>query len=184
MVVSLNLLNETVAGDERAATLRPGLVSFCFFLLALTLAAVLYECYLLYGLREEKKAAYAGLASINEGLDAINVRLADADTRLKGVGEVLDFMLGDVRAAEVLSVLTVCAADDTAIERMEVAADGMKLFGKAKNERGISELYRALVSSNTFSYVSKPRSVPEPGYGFSFTFQCKMAAVSGAGSDD
>lgn len=185
MVVSLNLLNKTDDGDKNAVTRRPGLVGFCFFLLAVMLAATLYECYLLHSLREKKKAAYAELASINAGLDAMNARLGNAETRLKGVGEVLDFMLGDVRAEEILLALKVCAAEDTAIERMDVASDGMTLFGKAKNERGISELYNALVSSNIFSSVSKPQSAPEPGYGFSFTFRCKMPAVSGAdGADD
>lgn len=184
MVVSLNLLGERAASGENAARKKPGWLGFCLLLLAITVAAVLYECYLLYSLREQKNAAYAELASVNAGLSALEGRLGGADARLKGVGEVLDFMLGDVRAEEILSVLAVCAAEDTAIERMEVAADGMTLFGKAKNERGVSELYRALVSSNLFSSVSKPRAVPEPGFGFSFAFRCETAGLSGPGMSD
>lgn len=184
MVVSLNLLGKTAAGDENTASRKPGLVSFCFFLLAITIAAVLYECYLLYSLREGKKAAYAELASVNAGISAMNDRLGSADMRLKGVGEMLDFMLGDVRAEEILSVLAVCAAEDTAIERMEVASGDVTLFGKAKNESGVSEFYRALVSSNIFSSVSKPRVTPEPGFGFSFTFRCGMAGLSGDAADE
>lgn len=184
MAVNLNLLNGTAADEENSGAHRPGLAGFCLFLLAITAAAVLYEYSLLNSLYEKKNAAYAELTSVNAGISAMNGRQGSAETRLEGVGEVLDFMLGDVRAGEILSVLTACAVEDAAIERLELASDGMALFGTAKNERGISELYKALVSSNIFSSVSKPRVVPESGSGLSFTFKCKTAGIPGAGAAD
>lgn len=184
MAVSLNLLNAAAADVENSATRRPGLAGVCVFLLAVTAAAALYQYYLLYSLYEKKNAAYSELDSVNAGLSAMNGRLDSAETRLEEVGEVLDFMLGDVRAGEILSVLTVCAAEDAVVERLELTSDSMTLFGNAKNERGIAELYRALLSSNIFSSVSKPRVVPESGSGLSFAFQCKTAGIPGAGSAD
>lgn len=180
----MNLLNGAASEAEKPVTRKPAPVYFCLFLLAVTMAAVLYEYYLLYSLSENKKAVYAELASVNAEVDSLNARISSAETRLKGTGEVLDFMLGGARAGEILSALAVRDAEDMILERLEIVPGGMALFGRAANERGVSELYRALVSSNIFSSVSKPRTIPEPGSGLSFAFQCEMAAPFDAGAAD
>lgn len=183
MAVSLNLLNDPIV-EKRPATGRSFLAGLCFFLLALTFTAVLYEYYLFSNLYNKRITAEAELRSAKSEMGVLSAKLGDVEARLNGIEEMLDFMLGNVRAEDILPLLEACASEDTALERLEITSEGMMLIGTAKNELGISELYEALVSSGLFASVDKPCSMPDAFWGFNFTLQCDFTVAPDAGVTD
>lgn len=180
MPVNFDLLGNDRNKEELAAR-RLNPVLFCVFLLLITLAAVIYEYSLLHNLYEKRRTAEAELRSVKAGNDELSARLGEADVRLKEVEEVFDFMLGDIRAIEVLSTLTVCREFGVSVEKLEITPEKTTLSGVAKSEREISGLYGVLVSSGFFSAVSRSETASGVHNGFTFTLQCRTADVLVAG---
>lgn len=183
MVVSPNLLGRGAA-EERPAADWSFAAGLCLFLLAVTFTAVMYEYYLFSGLSKKRTAVEVELSSAKNELSILNTKFADAESRMNGIEEMLDFMLGGARAGEVLSLLVACAAEDAVVERLEVTAEGLTLLGSAKDERSISEFYKVLVSSELFASVGKPLSMSEADFGLNFTLQCDMANALDTGVTD
>lgn len=170
MVVNLNLLGCDVA-EKRADVSWPLASSLCLFLLAVTFSAILYESHLFNSLYKKRITAEAELRSVESSVSEVNASFGDAEARLNGIEEVFDFLLGDLRVSEILPLLAVCAAEDAVVESLEVNVAGMTLFGKAKNEYNVLEIYKVLVSSGLFAYVDKLYYISDSGFDFSFTMQ-------------
>lgn len=174
MVANLDLLG-TSGGKEKYDARLPGALRFCAFLLIITLAAVLYEYYLLDGLYEKRSKADVDLRTVETAARELDAKLNGVDARLCDAEKVLDFMLTDVRAGEVLSVLSAAAAEGLFVERLEITTEGLTLFGGAKSKSGISGLHKALVMSGLFPFVSKPDAVSGTAPDLKFYFQCRRA---------
>lgn len=183
MAVNLNLLSGDAAEGRPDVSWRFA-AGLSLFLLAVTFTVVLYEYYLFNSLYQKRIIAEADLRSAAGDVSMLNAKIAGAEASLNEVEGMLDFMLCDARIGEMLSLLTVCAAEEAFVESLEVTAGGMMLHGSAKSEHSITEFYKALISSGLFASADKHCYMSGSGFGFDFTLQCDSANTRNSGVTD
>lgn len=155
MTADLNLLDDEEAAKEGPvhAWLNP--VRICAFLLLMTLAAAFCEYFMLHRLKDKRSAVQRELHVIREKRVTLDKKLTGIRRQLSGKERILDFMLGDIRAAEILSELASCAKNGVEIERLEIVPGRAVLSGRAKNAGAISKFTGALRASRIFSSVDE-----------------------------
>lgn len=184
MAADLNLLN---GGDGTKKGLFPGwlnLAGACAFLLCTTLAAVSYECYMLYCLQDKRSAAQKELRAIREQRAELDANLAEVRQRLSAKEDILDFMLDDIRAAGILSELASCAEKDVVIDRVELTPGRAALFGRAENAGAISGFSGALRESGLFSAAVRQEAEQGDNSYLPFFFLCELRDTHGLNEAD
>lgn len=177
MAADLNLL---YVREESKKGFIPGWlnpVGFCAFLLLTSIAAASFDYYALRSLRVKKDTVQKELRAAREEKGRLEAKLAETRLLLAGRANTLDFMLGDIRAAEILSELAICAESIAAIEKLEISVKRVTLYGSAENAGAISEFSEKLRLSTIFSVVGEPLVIQDANSHLTFVFQCDIRDI-------
>jgi len=174
MVVRLNFLSNCEDKKRHPHFYPRSLFYALTALVSVICAILLYEAYLLHGLREDSMAVREELAGLEARKTFMDKRIKSAETDLVNEGQKLDFMLGGAKIAEALSAVTGAAADGVVVEKLKVDKSVLEVSGSAAYEEGIMALSAELRSAGFHMPAGCLQSgEPDGVRAFPFTLTCK-----------